>query len=64
MKKAVFVAVVFAVVAMSIEPVGWLVAAWVHKEAAFVIGIAPFAIGAAYWSIMRWRREAWLVRIR
>ena len=58
MKKAVFVAVVLAAVAMSIEPVGWLVAGkpggWVHKEAAFVIGVAPFAIGSVYWLIMRW----------
>jgi hypothetical protein len=56
MKKGVLFAVVLAVVAMAVEPVGWLLAGtptrWIHLEAAFVIGIAVFAIiGAVCWLI-------------
>jgi uncharacterized membrane protein len=50
-----------AVAVMSLEPVGWLVAGkpagWVHKEAAFAIGVAPFVIGAVCWLITRSRRK-------
>jgi len=44
--------------AMAIEPLGWLFAgkpgAWVHREAAYAIGIIPVAIGAVCWLILRW----------
>ena len=61
-KKAILFAVVLAVVAMAVEPVGWLFAGrptrWFHLEAALVIGIAGFAIiGAVCWLITRWRQK-------
>jgi hypothetical protein len=58
MKKTVLFAVVLALAAMAIEPLGWLFAgkpgAWVHREAAYAIGIIPVAIGAVCWQILRW----------
>jgi hypothetical protein len=47
MKKALLFAVVSALAAMALEPVGWFLAAkpvrWIHIETALVIGIAVFA---------------------
>jgi len=62
MKKAVLFAVVVALAAMAVQPVGWLIAGkpgrWIHIEASVVISIAVFAIiGAVCWSIARWRRK-------
>jgi hypothetical protein len=59
MKKGMLFAVVLAVAAMAVEPVGWLLAGkpvrWIHLEAALVIGIAVLAIiAAACWLITRW----------
>jgi hypothetical protein len=62
MKKAVLFAVVVALAAMAVEPVGWLLVGkpvrWLHLEAALVIVIALVAIiGAVCWLITRWRSE-------
>jgi hypothetical protein len=62
MKKAVLFAVILALAAMAVEPVGWLIAGkpvrWIHLEAALTIAIAVFAIvGAVCWLIARWRRK-------
>jgi hypothetical protein len=62
MRKAVLFAVVVALAAMAIEPVGWLLAGkpvrWLHLEAALTIAVAVFVIiGAVCWLIARWRRE-------
>jgi hypothetical protein len=61
MKTAVLFAVVLALAAMAVEPVGWLFVGkpggWVHKEAAFAIAMVPFAIGAVCWLTTRWRRK-------
>jgi hypothetical protein len=60
MKKAVLFAVILALAAMAVEPIGWLLAGkpvrWLNLEVALVIGIAVFAIiGAVCWLITRWR---------
>ena len=61
MKKTVLFAVVLALAAMATEPLGWLFAgkpgAWVHREAAFAIGIIPLAVGAVCWLITGWIRR-------
>jgi hypothetical protein len=55
MKKAILFAVILALAAMAVGPLGWLFAGkpvrWFHIEAAFAIGLAPFAIGAVCWWI-------------
>jgi len=55
MKRTVLFAIVLALAAMAVEPIGWLVAGkpnmWTHRQAGFVIGIAPFAIGACFGAI-------------
>jgi hypothetical protein len=61
MKKAVLFAVVLALAAMAVEPIGWLFAGkpgrWLHIETAVAIGITPFVIGAVCWLITQWRRR-------
>lgn len=61
MKKTILFAVVLALAAMALEPIGLLLAGrpggWLHREAAFAIGIAPLAIAALCWLIARWRRK-------
>jgi hypothetical protein len=61
MKKAVLFAVVLALAAMAVEPVGWLLAGkpvrW-RLEGALAIAVAVFAIiGAVCWLITRRRGE-------
>jgi hypothetical protein len=67
MKKGVLFAVILALAAMTMEPVGWLLARkpvrLIHLEAALVIGIAVFAIlGGACWLITL-ARKAQLLKI-
>jgi hypothetical protein len=62
MKKAVLFAVVLALAAMAVEPVGWLLMGkpvrWLHLEGALAIAVAVFAIvGAVCWLITRRRGE-------
>ena len=55
MKNEVLFAVVLALAAMAVAPFGWIFAGmpvrWLHIEAAFAIGAAPFAIGGVCWLI-------------
>ena len=61
MKKAVLFAVVLALAAMAVEPVGWLLVGkpvrWLHLEGALAIAVAVFAIVGTVWLITRRRGE-------